>query len=176
MTLRARLTLSAALAVAVAVVLASVAVYFVVRSELRGSVDESLSGRAGVIGGPRRGPFAEDFPRVPFTWMRIGIAARLRRCSAYSAMPRPTISAMQRARNIGSGTRDESLAQRRPTGQGSRGEALAPASEGEAEDAVQQAGVGDAGGARGGREVLGRGHVRGRVRLDQLRVAVRGEP
>ena len=49
MTLRTRLTLSAALAVAAAVVLASIVVYFVVRSELRGEVDESLRERAAVI-------------------------------------------------------------------------------------------------------------------------------
>ncbi len=61
MTLRARLTLSAALAVAVAVVLASVAVYFVVRSELRGEVDESLRARAAAVEGP---PFGADFPHV----------------------------------------------------------------------------------------------------------------
>jgi two-component system sensor histidine kinase MprB len=62
MTLRARLTLSAALAVAAAVVLASIAVYFVVRSELRSEVDESLRERAEVI---ERRPFDEDFPRIP---------------------------------------------------------------------------------------------------------------
>jgi two-component system sensor histidine kinase MprB len=61
MTLRARLTLSAALAVAAAVVLASIAVYFVVRSELRGEVDESLRARAAAVEGP---PFGADFPRV----------------------------------------------------------------------------------------------------------------
>jgi two-component system, OmpR family, sensor histidine kinase MprB len=59
MTLRARLTLSAALAVAVAVVLASVAVYFVVRSELRGEIDESLRNRAAEV---ERG---QEFPRFP---------------------------------------------------------------------------------------------------------------
>jgi two-component system sensor histidine kinase MprB len=61
MTLRARLTVSAALAVAAAVVLASIAVYFVVRSELRGEVDESLRARAAAVEGP---PFGTDFPRV----------------------------------------------------------------------------------------------------------------
>jgi two-component system sensor histidine kinase MprB len=62
MTLRARLTLSAALAVAVAVVLASVAVYFVVRNELRGAIDASLRERALEID---RRPFGRDFPRIP---------------------------------------------------------------------------------------------------------------
>jgi two-component system, OmpR family, sensor histidine kinase MprB len=61
MTLRARLTLSAALAVAAAVVLASIAVYFVVRSELRSEFDESLRARAAAVEGP---PFGADFPRV----------------------------------------------------------------------------------------------------------------
>jgi two-component system, OmpR family, sensor histidine kinase MprB len=63
MTLRTRLTLSAALAVAAAVVLASIAVYFVVRSELRGEIDESLSARAAVV---KPGPFSDEvFPRIP---------------------------------------------------------------------------------------------------------------
>ncbi len=63
MTLRARLTLSAAAAVALAVVLASIAVYFVVRSELRGEVDDALKGRANTI----VRPFDDDreFPDVP---------------------------------------------------------------------------------------------------------------
>jgi two-component system, OmpR family, sensor histidine kinase MprB len=61
MTLRARLTLSAALAVAAAVVLASIAVYFVVRSELRSEVDASLRERVAAVEGP---PFGADFPRV----------------------------------------------------------------------------------------------------------------
>src|SRR5262245_36096387 len=100
----------------------------------------------------------EDFPRVPFTWIRIRIAARLRRCSAYSATPRPAISAMHRARKTGSATRPESLARHR-----------------EAQDALEQAGVGDPGSPRGRREVLARGDVRGRVRLDQLRGTIRGQ-
>ncbi len=62
MTLRARLTLSAAFAVAAAVILASIAVYFVVRSELRSEVDESLRERAAVI---ERRPFEENFPHIP---------------------------------------------------------------------------------------------------------------
>ena len=61
MTLRARLTLSAALAVAAAVILASIAVYFVVRSELRSEVDESLRERVAAVEGP---PFGAKFPRV----------------------------------------------------------------------------------------------------------------
>jgi two-component system sensor histidine kinase MprB len=43
---RARLTFAAAAAVAIAVVLASVVVYFVVRDELRGQVDDGLAERA----------------------------------------------------------------------------------------------------------------------------------
>ena len=62
MTLRARLTLSAALAVAAAVILASILVYFVVRSELRGEVDESLRERAAQI---ERRPFDQGFPPIP---------------------------------------------------------------------------------------------------------------
>ena len=62
MTLRARLTLSAALAVAAAVILASIVVYFVVRSSLRGEIDGSLRGRAAVI---EERPFEQEFPHVP---------------------------------------------------------------------------------------------------------------
>ena len=61
MTLRARLTLSAALAVAAAVIIASIGVYFVVRSELRSEVDESLRERVAAVEGP---PFGGKFPRV----------------------------------------------------------------------------------------------------------------
>jgi two-component system, OmpR family, sensor histidine kinase MprB len=43
---RARLTIAAAAAVAIAVVIASVVVYFVVREELRGQVDDALAERA----------------------------------------------------------------------------------------------------------------------------------
>ena len=62
MTLRTRLTLSAALAVAAAVILASIVVYFVVRSSLRGEIDESLRERAAVI---EERPFHDEFPRIP---------------------------------------------------------------------------------------------------------------
>ena len=51
MTFRTRLALAAAAAVALAVVLASVAVYFIVREELRGQVDEALKARAADIRG-----------------------------------------------------------------------------------------------------------------------------
>jgi two-component system, OmpR family, sensor histidine kinase MprB len=53
MTFRGRLTLAAAIAVAVAVALASLLVYFVVRGELRGQLDEALADRADKI---MRGP------------------------------------------------------------------------------------------------------------------------
>ena len=71
MTLRARLTLSAAAAVALAVVLASIAVYFVVRSELRGEVDDALKGRANDDRAPVR-----RRPRVPATFLRRSWAGR----------------------------------------------------------------------------------------------------
>jgi two-component system, OmpR family, sensor histidine kinase MprB len=48
-SLRSRLTLVAAAAVAIAVVVASVVVYFVVRDQLRSSVDDALRGRAAEI-------------------------------------------------------------------------------------------------------------------------------
>ena len=49
MTFRARLALVAAAAVALAVVVASFVVYFVVRSELRGPIDDNLRGNASVV-------------------------------------------------------------------------------------------------------------------------------
>jgi two-component system sensor histidine kinase MprB len=49
MSLRARLTIVAAAAVAVAVVASSVAVYLLMRSDLRGQVDDQLRGRAALI-------------------------------------------------------------------------------------------------------------------------------
>ena len=51
MTLRARLALASALAVAVAVALASVAVYFVVRHQLRDQLDSSLRAATDTTGG-----------------------------------------------------------------------------------------------------------------------------
>lgn len=53
MTFRQRLTLVSAGAVAIAVAVASVAVWFVVRSELRGQVDESILQRASAVKGLR---------------------------------------------------------------------------------------------------------------------------
>jgi two-component system sensor histidine kinase MprB len=49
MTFRARLTIAVAVAVAVAVAIASVIVYFVVRGQLRGQVDDGLRARASAI-------------------------------------------------------------------------------------------------------------------------------
>ena len=49
MTFRARLTLVAAAAVALAVVAASLVVYFVVRDQLRGTVDDSLRSTAAKL-------------------------------------------------------------------------------------------------------------------------------
>ena len=63
MTLRTRLTLSAAFAVAAAVVLASIAVYFVVRSEMRSEIDDALRQRASLI--LQGGPPETRFPEVP---------------------------------------------------------------------------------------------------------------
>jgi len=69
MSLRTRLTLSAAGAVAVAVAVASVGVFFVVRGQLRGEVDSSLRQRAELIQGipaaARTIAPGEQFPVVP---------------------------------------------------------------------------------------------------------------
>ena len=56
MSFRARIAVAAAAAVALAVVLASILVFFVVRAQLRGQIDETLRGRAAEIS---RVPLAE---------------------------------------------------------------------------------------------------------------------
>jgi two-component system sensor histidine kinase MprB len=63
---RARLTLSAALAVALAIVLASAATYVVVRNQLRSSLDDALRERAVVISRlpPDRIFYSSPFPTV----------------------------------------------------------------------------------------------------------------
>jgi two-component system sensor histidine kinase MprB len=67
MTFRARLTLAAAAAVAVAVVAASAVTYALVRSELRGQVDETLESSAATL--PRlrllRDPAGGQFLEIP---------------------------------------------------------------------------------------------------------------
>ena len=72
MSLRTRLTLSAAGAVAVAVLVASMGVYFVVRSQLRGEVDSNLRQRVVLIQSlpadfrlPRKVTLANGVPRLP---------------------------------------------------------------------------------------------------------------
>ena len=63
MTLRRRLALLSALAVAVTVVIASVLVYALVRSQLRGNIDDELSGQAGdIVTRAERGPAFEGGP------------------------------------------------------------------------------------------------------------------
>jgi two-component system, OmpR family, sensor histidine kinase MprB len=66
-TLRARIAAAAGLAVALAVIAAAAAVYFGVRGQLRGEVDQSLRERAEVLAGlgSFRGP-GPDAPPQPF--------------------------------------------------------------------------------------------------------------
>lgn len=64
MSLRNRIAAVAGVAVAVTVLLAAVAVYFAVRSSLRGEVDDSLEQRAEMFDG-RRGPPPDGPFRVP---------------------------------------------------------------------------------------------------------------
>ena len=66
MTLRRRLTLLAAGSVALAIVLAAVIVYFAVRSELRGQVDDSLRATAGSVAGAVPGPRGQLPPDILF--------------------------------------------------------------------------------------------------------------
>jgi two-component system sensor histidine kinase MprB len=65
MTFRARIAVAAAAAVALAVVLASILVFFVVRSQLRGQIDETLRERAAEISrvtlAEIQGPSGESF-------------------------------------------------------------------------------------------------------------------
>lgn len=65
MSFRGRLALAAAAAVALAVILASAAVYLVVRNQLRGTVDSALEARA------------HDLQRVPLRAFRVGDEAFL---------------------------------------------------------------------------------------------------
>jgi two-component system, OmpR family, sensor histidine kinase MprB len=68
MSFRARLTFAAAAAVALAIAVGSVAVYFVVRNELRAEVDKGLRELAGdaQLRTIRRGQFSLFLPPVPF--------------------------------------------------------------------------------------------------------------
>jgi two-component system sensor histidine kinase MprB len=69
MTFRARIAIAAAAAVALAVVLISVAVFFVVRDQLRSQVDEALKARAVQIAST---PIDFDAPGASFTLLRPG--------------------------------------------------------------------------------------------------------
>ena len=68
MTFRARIAVAAAAAVALAVVLASILVFFVVRSQLRGQIDETLRERAAEISqvtlAEIEGPSGESYLRI----------------------------------------------------------------------------------------------------------------
>jgi two-component system sensor histidine kinase MprB len=81
LTLRSRLTVAAAAAVAVAVVLASALVYVLVRSELRGRIDDSLERGARLIAllatrldAPLE-PGVQVFPRAPLEGIRFYVQA-----------------------------------------------------------------------------------------------------
>ena len=64
MSFRARLALGSAAAVAVAIVVSSITVYFLVRSELRNEIDDSLRSQAVQI------------PRLPGRGLQVRVAPR----------------------------------------------------------------------------------------------------
>jgi two-component system sensor histidine kinase MprB len=103
-SLRARLALASAAAVVVAVALASIAVYFVVRSELRGQVDDALRERAGLLQGDEFGPFP---PRITATFLG-GAGGYVQAVSAdgnVDRLPDETVElpVSQRTRDVASG-------------------------------------------------------------------------
>ena len=75
MSFRGRLALATAAAVALAVVLASAAVYLVVRNQLRDTVDAALESRA------------QDLQRVPLRAFRVGDEAFLEPSPALGGAP-----------------------------------------------------------------------------------------
>ena len=81
MSLRGRLTLAAAGAVALAVLIASVGVYFVVRSQLRGEVDSSLRQRAALISSLPANFELQRRPTPPSSSNRSGSTWRPPRCT-----------------------------------------------------------------------------------------------
>jgi two-component system, OmpR family, sensor histidine kinase MprB len=81
MTFRARLALVAAAAVALAVVVASFVVYFVVRSELRGPIDNSLKKSAAEI---QQSPSDEEIDRALFH-----LTAKLGGAAGYPQVVKP---------------------------------------------------------------------------------------
>ena len=87
MSLRARLTLAAAAAVAIAVTLASIVVFFFVRSQLRGQVDDSLRDGAAAIAA--RPPALDTLPLRGFG-LRVLQAPALRPLRVYLQFVTPT--------------------------------------------------------------------------------------
>jgi two-component system sensor histidine kinase MprB len=107
MTLRARLTLSAALAVAAAVVLASIAVYFVVRSEMRSEIDDSLRARAALYQPAlfQQPPLEAKFPDVeePFLGGAPGYVQFVRQDGATQAGGRLRLPVDERTLAVAAG-------------------------------------------------------------------------
>jgi two-component system sensor histidine kinase MprB len=102
---RARIALAAAAAVAIAIAVGSVGVYFVVRSQLRGEVDNALRERApqAEVGVGRLGRFFVELPPV-----RFGGAAALAELvpSSADALPKLTDGVLprtERARSVAAG-------------------------------------------------------------------------
>ena len=136
MTLRTRIAAAASLAVAVAVLLAAVAVYLAVRSDLRGQIDTSLRQRAqGLLAMPPSGPpggpggaLGQGAPPGPAgdRWPRVVAPARFGGASGYVQFiapagavdvpggqgSSPTIAPSALEREIAASGRGQSLADR----------------------------------------------------------------
>jgi len=114
MTLRARMTIAAAAAVAVAVVLASAATYVLVRSQLRGEVDDALRGRARAAANfDFRFARLQPFPNLPGApTERLGGAGgylQIVDASGHVARPASTsvdLPVTQATKDVASGKRD----------------------------------------------------------------------
>ena len=110
MTFRARLTLASAVAVALAIALASALVYFAVRAELRGQVDDSLRNGFDLVAGrsDRVGPVV--LAQEPFGG--VGGYAQIVTPEGAVASPGelpPGLPADERARGVAAGREDAYL-------------------------------------------------------------------
>ena len=120
MSIRARLALGAAAAVAIAIVLASVVVYFLVRSELRAQVDRNLQNEAAQIASVPRifavlayppNIYALDIPTPLFTgyFQLVGRDGRVYIPPAFVA-PTPRLAVTDEVRAVAAGTAPDASA------------------------------------------------------------------
>ncbi len=130
MTIRARLALGSAAAVAIAIVLASMAVYFLVQKELRAQVDSNLRAEAAQIAGGARfttylayepNIYSFDVPSSLFTgyFQLVGDDGRIYIPQGYLS-PSPLLPVNARVREVAAGENDGYFYDRRLQGQDTR--------------------------------------------------------